>query len=342
MKLKHLEHVEDLVLLDDNGLDICKKYLTSALNTLYGIKSCDIQGKIDGSPSFVYGKHPTENTKIISTKSFFNKTPKYYSSISEIQECQHEDLRNKLEITYKSLYDIDNIFQGDILFTKDSLYMRTIDGIEHIIFTPNTITYAIESESEIGQKILDSVIGIAWHTSYSGDTVENLSANFTKFEIEDICNVFQFNTTFDVTKCIFYEDYEMMMNEIESIRFSGYDDSLKYMKQYINYTIKNAKNMSYDDYCEFFYAKDRSNDCVENREKIEEFFEFYYKVILVKQYIILQLERFSKFKTYINVCNELIKTKQEGYVVIIDGIPVKFVDRYDFSKVNFLMSKNRK
>ena len=97
MKLKHLEHVEDLVLLDDNGLDICKKYLTSALNTLYGIKSCDIQGKIDGSPSFVYGKHPTENTKIISTKSFFNKTPKYYSSISEIQECIHEDLRNKLD-----------------------------------------------------------------------------------------------------------------------------------------------------------------------------------------------------------------------------------------------------
>ena len=47
-----------------------------------------------------------------------------------------------------------------------------------IIFTPNTITYAVDVRSKVARKILASKIGVVWHTTYSGKSMEDLSAKF--------------------------------------------------------------------------------------------------------------------------------------------------------------------
>ena len=44
--------------------------------------------------------------------------------------------------------------------------------------TPNTITYAVPSNSRIGKKIQSARLGIVFHTRYTGKTMQDLRAGF--------------------------------------------------------------------------------------------------------------------------------------------------------------------
>ena len=48
---------------------------------------------------------------------------------------------------------IKGILQGDLLYTPGELQTDTIDGEKMVTFTPNTITYAVPVDSDIGKKI---------------------------------------------------------------------------------------------------------------------------------------------------------------------------------------------
>ena len=64
-----------------------------------------------------------------------------------------------------------------MMFTQDDLEKKRIDGKEYITFQPNTIVYAVPMES--AGRILSSTMGIVFHTTYSGKTMEDMSASFT-------------------------------------------------------------------------------------------------------------------------------------------------------------------
>tara|TARA_Y100000385_G_scaffold37347_1_gene34821 strand:- start:3927 stop:4775 length:849 start_codon:yes stop_codon:yes gene_type:complete len=67
--------------------------------------------------------------------------------------------------------------QGDLMYTDDKTD-KTIDGKEYITFQPNTILYAVDKDSELGKTIDSSKMGIVFHTTYTGGTIEDLSASF--------------------------------------------------------------------------------------------------------------------------------------------------------------------
>ena len=52
------------------------------------------------------------------------------------------------------------------MFTSETVNTEDIDGVAHYTIKPNTIRYAVESNSEIGKKINEAEIGIIFHTSY--------------------------------------------------------------------------------------------------------------------------------------------------------------------------------
>ena len=77
------------------------------------------------------------------------------------------------------MYDgvkMDKILQGDFLFDSDDLKTTRVDGVEYITFHPNTIAYSIPADSELAKKIKKMKMGIVFHTSYSGSTIETLTA----------------------------------------------------------------------------------------------------------------------------------------------------------------------
>ena len=71
----------------------------------------------------------------------------------------------------------NTILQGDLMYTNDKK-MQKIDGKSFVTFQPNTIMYAVNTESDLGKKIAKSKMGIVFHTTYTGGTIEDLSASF--------------------------------------------------------------------------------------------------------------------------------------------------------------------
>jgi len=65
-----------------------------------------------------------------------------------------------------------------MMYTSEDIKRETIDGEPYITFQPNTIVYAIPVKSNLAAKILSSNMGIVWHTTYSGTTMESMSASF--------------------------------------------------------------------------------------------------------------------------------------------------------------------
>jgi hypothetical protein len=70
------------------------------------------------------------------------------------------------------------IYQGDFMYTSNELTKENIDGEKYITFTPNTITYAIPADSDLAKTVLKSKVGVIWHTTYTGDTIADLKAQF--------------------------------------------------------------------------------------------------------------------------------------------------------------------
>ena len=65
-----------------------------------------------------------------------------------------------------------------MLFTKGDIDKKVIAGQSYATFTPNTITYAVPSNTVMARRMMDSHIGIVFHTSYSGRSISELRASF--------------------------------------------------------------------------------------------------------------------------------------------------------------------
>lgn len=184
-KLTHLEHIEDAIF--DQGY----KGGVMAINMLKDVaqalaghsdKSINIQGKIDGAPSIVAGTNPENGKFFVGTKAVFNKTPKlnYTDADVDANHGHAPDLATKLKVALKEFpkLGIKGIIQGDFMFIPSDLAKESIDGESYITFTPNTITYAIPTSQPLASEIQKAKVGVVWHTTYKGDTIANLSAQF--------------------------------------------------------------------------------------------------------------------------------------------------------------------
>jgi len=182
-KNTHLEHVEDdIINRGSKGGENAINFLKSIRNMLAGSsgKKVNMSVKWDGAPAIICGINPENGQFFVGTKSVFNVTPKINYTSSDIRRNHSGELANKLNIALRELkkLNISGILQGDFLFSKSDLKAATIDGENMITFTPNTITYAVPVDSDIGKKINRARMGIVFHTSYSGKTMKSLTAGF--------------------------------------------------------------------------------------------------------------------------------------------------------------------
>ena len=142
-------------------------------------KSVNVTVKWDGAPAVFAGINPENKKFFVGTKGVFNKNPKVNYTESDI-DVNHSSpgLNSKLKVALKYLpkLGITDVLQGDMLFTNDDLSTETIDGKSYITFQPNTIVYAVPKES--ASKIEKAKMGIVWHTTYSGEKLEDMRASF--------------------------------------------------------------------------------------------------------------------------------------------------------------------
>ena len=183
-KNTHLEHLEDEII--NNGLTGAKtsvRFLNSLKDMLNGVGkgSTNVTVKWDGAPAVFAGQNPENGKFFVATKSLFNKTPKInYTNADIASNHGSGGLSDKLKVALKHLpkLGMKGIFQGDIMFTKEDLVEEEIDGVKSVVFTPNTITYAVPADSKLASTIRKASIGVVWHTAYSGKTIAGLKASF--------------------------------------------------------------------------------------------------------------------------------------------------------------------
>ena len=182
-KNTHLEHLEDEIINNGSkGAKTSIEFLKSIKKMLQGGKGgSNVSVKWDGAPAIFAGTNPENGRFFVGTKSIFNATPKINYTVSDISRNHGGALADKLAVALKYLpkLGIKGVLQGDLLFTSGDKKNAVVNGEKSVVFTPNTITYAVPvASASMYNRIRAAKIGIIFHTSYSGKTIKGLKASF--------------------------------------------------------------------------------------------------------------------------------------------------------------------
>ena len=180
----HLEHIEDEML--NRGVTGAREainFLRSLRDMLAGHSQShvNVTTKWDGAPAIFAGINPENGKFFVGTKGVFNKNAKLNYTEEDIDNNHpSEGLNSKLKVALRYLpkLGIKGVLQGDMMFAKGDIDKQVIDGVSYIIFQPNTIVYAVPADSKLARSMLDAQLGVVFHTSYTGRTIEDMKASF--------------------------------------------------------------------------------------------------------------------------------------------------------------------
>tara|TARA_R110002167_G_scaffold105480_1_gene271297 strand:- start:20759 stop:22669 length:1911 start_codon:yes stop_codon:yes gene_type:complete len=376
----HLTHLEELVLKKgDEGYKTARKFIIDLLNHLEtNSGKVGTTVKWDGAPAIFTGINPDNGKFFVGTKSIFNINPKFNYTDQDV-DLNHGNapgLANKLKkaLRYLPELGIKNILQGDFMFDESSIKEEVIDGVEHYTFKPNTIKYAVEVDSELGQKIASSKFGVIFHTEY--DDLAGGARFGAKVETLNPSKDVWYDDAFfkDDTGIVTLTDDESkhvknLLDIAESIKVNYNSLPLDLINIYTNVEIRDGEYIkdpeaSYNGFVNFI--ENRKNKEVEKRKseagkiKVSETYDKLLSTLVEEKNNIINLFKISKIlseakQIFINKYNNAVyKTKHfidaedgtlkvtspEGYVSIdSDGNAVKLVDRLEFSRANFMAGK---
>lgn len=183
----HLEHAEDEIL--NGGHDGARRALDS-IEMVAGMlsghtnKQYNVTAKWDGSPAIFAGINPENGKFFVGTKAVFaKKNPRIVHTAADADEMYSDnpELASilKAALEHLSKLGIKGVLQGDMMFGPGSMPKEeTIDGEKYVTFKPNTILYAVPADSDLAKKIMAAKMGVIFHTSYKGDTFQDMSSSF--------------------------------------------------------------------------------------------------------------------------------------------------------------------
>jgi len=185
-KNAHMEHIEDMIFND--GVDGAR----SAINSLRSLrdmlagasdKAVNVTVKWDGAPAIFAGVDPSDGKFFVAKKGVFNVNPQLFKTEKEINDSLSGDLAAKFKVALREFSKLGitkGMYQGDLMFTRGDIKVKTIQGNKYYTFQPNTIVYVVPVNSALGRQIRSASIGIVWHTTYTGSTLQKMSASFGK------------------------------------------------------------------------------------------------------------------------------------------------------------------
>ena len=391
-QLKHLEHLEDEML--NYGVEGCKAAV-SFLQELRKMLGCDdttgfMQTKWDGAPAVVCGIDPSVDLFFVGTKSVFAQQPKICYREFDIDKHYPDggELNKKLKFCLKYFKDlgIRGIVQGDLVFTPGDVKRERIHDEMLYTFRPNTITYAIPTDHEIGKKVSSAQVGVVFHTHYTGQDFLSMQA-VAGAKVPSSKDVFSIDNDTPMHKVGLNHQEEVKfdkhVSDIESMCKTCGDflDELvtkkgttgnekwhiaSYLKQFFNAEIKAARTINNVDIAleglyNFYYDKTKAmlsklkttNTKVakaslvhsslgyleNNKPKFKAMLGLYKELQTVKQMVIDKLDHLETFRTFAQTDNGYKVTGPEGYVLHRNGDMIKFVNRLEFSYINFTLAK---
>lgn len=323
--------------------------------------------KYDGSPSIVVGNDPADGKFFVATKGIFNKKPVVYKSHEDLKQISSEGLRKTMLILFEELSKehFGMITQGDLMWLPEDL---TWSG-DRLRFRTNTLSYEIKYSWEID--LAKDSIGVAWHTSYFGQSLGSLKVAdslFLPLSKSKRSNLFNVSTYAYVkqhwvpTKDRLAE-HEQRIDFIEMStvslpsdfpekaqllvkRFFAQNLDLKPSKfmpsllSFVNeyYTAEFEKRKSPRGMSNVAIEEFRVTSWIENiRKELYTLYSAYKEIVALKHDLISYYDVSCRYQAY---TPNGMPTGQEGYVIKQGEIITKLVNRPIFTEANRLNSLN--
>ena len=380
----HLEHLEDEILNFGIAGGRSSINFLQALRDMFAGSSkskLNVTVKWDGAPAVIAGPHPETGKFFVATKSLFRKRKAdtaYYHTNADIDADKGGELAKKLKVALAefSKLGMTEILQGDLMFTDD-ISSTDIDGESYYTFTPNTIMYAVAKDSQLGNKIKSSKIGVVWHTTYKGDSIENLKASFGAKIPSKSNRVWQDDATFKdisgkgnftakdtvaITKLLSDAGKQFQRIDAGSFnKFLRWQDTVPpgvSFKSYLNTYTRAGKKLPASGKVIQMYFKHFNDWWIKNKgEKnlkrhlaeirkatnaLKNVVDFINHLVQAKLMIVRKLNEVKGLaRTFVKTPTGLKVVNPEGYVAIDHtGGAVKIVDKLEFSFNNFTVAKN--
>jgi hypothetical protein len=354
-----IQHIEDLVLT--NGYSGAIQGISALENVIKtNAKSATI--KWDGTPGIIWGRDSSGNFILTDKSGFSAKT--YDGKFKNIKELETSISnrkgggREKLIGVYKKIWPIleksipENFvgfIQGDLLYTSVPKIVN-----DFYVFTPNIVTYKISVDSDIGQKIKKSKIGVAIHSYIKDENSfpEPISRNFILNTTPDLAvftpwlesrNKLSFDLSkIDTVKKEILNQKYVLSKTLDPVilKSAGIYDFSEILKKYINSKVRTGNLSNYvKDFPKWLKTDNMSEPkkarCLDYFNKniinFNIIFNIFDKIMRLKNEIIKSLDSSSQeIQAYIGET-----PGGEGYVISNNKTPIKLVNRDIFSKVLF-------
>ena len=282
-------------------------------------------------------------------------------------------------LKYLPTLGIKKILQGDFMFDDGMLEIVDIDGEPHYRFKPNTIVYAVPVTSDLGREVGQSKFGIVFHTTYDSlDSGAIFGADVS--ELRRVPGIWFDDAFFtdDTGTVTLTEDEEHkvinLVEEADSVNGKIDYNNLPsdFLNIYINSEIKTGQFLenpeaSFIGFKEWYSARGEKRvsklKSEKGRTRAIEKGQQDLQLFDSKREDILNLFRVSRLlfeaknifiEKYNNAVyttkhfvddgsGDLTATNPEGYVAVDhEGNGIKFVDRLEFSRANFMIDKSAK
>ena len=345
----HLEHLEDEIINNGSaGAKTAIEFLKSIKQMLQGGEGgSQISVKWDGAPAIFCGTNPENGKFFVATKSLFNATPKINYTNADIKRNHGGALAEKLTVALKYFpkLGIQGILQGDLLFTSGDKSRATVDGKESIVFTPNTITYAVPVVktgvlgSSLYKRVDQAKIGIIFHTSYSGKTIKDLSASFgagvsglkkNRDVFFDDAMYKQTNPGFTRAEEIAFDNI-IRMSEGSAYKAGKFIDKIKKDKNTLSLGVQLKT---------FFNTYIREGTPIANTKVLANNFEVYFIDKLKKEINSVKTDKAKqKYKEILEVGMKILRPNRKGlYFAIASYITLQTAKKMLLGKLNGIQS----
>ena len=341
----HLEHLEDSII--DRG----SKGGKDAVNFLKSIKKMltghtggrlNVTVKWDGAPAVICGINPENGKFFVGTKSVFNVTPKVNYSTGDIMKNHDGVLAQKLIVCLRELskLGITGILQGDLLFTPGDVKTVNIEEQDYLTFTPNTITYAVPVNSDLGRRISKARIGIVFHTVYHGSNLKNLKGGFGSIKgFPKLASVFVTDATYKDASgsATFSKTEQVQFDSILSMAEGSLQKAQPVLNDFntsdplaVGYKLKSFFN---------FYIRNSQGDMARVKELVESFRSYYSNMLQQEVDAVSKEETKNKYRTIRdNGLNFIDKNKNGIYYTIASWISLQKAKNFLIRKLNQIQS----
>jgi hypothetical protein len=346
-----IEHPEDLV-FDARPSAGAQRALAGIQRTAQEPDSATV--KWDGKPAIIFGRKPTGEFVLTDKSGFLAKG---YDGLATSPEMiarimnQRGGERGELIALYQKLFpllrravpaDFRGYIQGDLLYAS-----RPQRQGDDWVFTPNTVTYRVPVNSELGQRMATSQAAVAIHTSL--DEPGSAARPIRAAALSDSPGLLILDPSLKQPRPIrlndrvladtqrLLKDHAADMDRLfdpQSLRDQRISDLPALMKQYINHRVRGG---SYDNLVQDFgsWVQNKAPNKAprifdwanKNQAGVAAVFDMFLHLSALKNDIVRQLDAQSQ-DVQASIGDE---PGHEGYV----GSDLKYVDRMRFSAQNF-------